>query len=217
MEAPVFNISGKVVEHIQISDALFSVPFNHAVVHQALLRQLANSRLGTADSKTRAFVEGSGKKLYAQKHTGRARQGSIRAPHRRGGGVAFGPHPRDFSQALPKKMRRLALNCLLSSKVAEGQMVIVDELKLEEAKTKQMKTILQALGAQISTLLVTEQADTNIVKSARNLPGIKTLPATLLNVVDLLNHQKLVMTVAAVRRAEETWAPKPPVEQGQQV
>lgn len=217
MEAPVFNISGKVVERIQISDALFAVPFNHAVVHQAMLAQLANSRLGTANSKTRAMVEGSGKKIYAQKHTGRSRQGSIRAPHRRGGGSAFGPHPRDFSQALPKKMRRLALTCLLSSKVAEGQLVIVNELKLEQPRTKQMKTILQGLGAQISTLLVTEQADTNVVKSARNLPGIKTLPAALLNVVDLLNHQKLLMTVAALRRAEETWAPKLPVEQGQQV
>lgn len=205
MQVSVHNLAGEVVGNIELSDAVFGVPFREGVVHQALLRQLANRRLGTADTKTRAEVEGSGRKLFPQKHTGRARQGSIRAPHRRGGGKAFGPHPRSFHQDLPKKMRHLALRCLLSAKVAEGALTVVEDLKLEKPKTKEMKGILEALKVEPPALILTASAEPNVVKSARNLQGVKTLPAAVLNVADLLSHKALLATVDAVRRVEELW------------
>lgn len=205
MQVPLHNLSGEVIGNIELSEAVFGEPFREGVVHQALLRQLANQRQGTADTKTRGEVEGSGRKIYAQKHTGRARQGMVRAPHRRGGGRAFGPHPRSYRQDLPKKMRRLALRCLLSAKVAEGALTVVDDLKLKEPKTKEMKGILAALKVEPPALIVTSSAEPNVVKSARNLRGVKTSPADVLNVVDLLSHRAMVATVGAVRRVEELW------------
>jgi len=205
VQVPVHDINGQVVGQLELDETLFRVPFNEAVVHQAMVRQLANRRAGTADTKTRGQVRGSTRKLYRQKHTGLARAGSRRSPLRRGGGVAFGPHPRSYRQAMPKKMRRLALKCVLSTKVAEEQLKVVDELSLESPKTKRMAQILAALGAQPSALVVTAQAEPNVVKSARNLPRIKALPAPLLNVLDLLSHQKLVMTVEAVKTAQAIW------------
>jgi len=207
VQVPVHNLSGEVVDHIELSEDVFGVPPNQAVVHQALVRQLANARQGTASTKTRAQVSGGGRKPFRQKGTGRARRGSSRSPILRGGGVAFGPHPRSYRQAMPRKMRRLALRCILSSKVAEGEMVVVEGLIFEEPRTKEMARILAALGVSSSALIVTAEADVNVYKSARNLEKIKTLPANLLNVVDLLSHRILMITVAGVRRVEEIWTP----------
>ncbi|MDO8567225.1 MAG: 50S ribosomal protein L4 [Dehalococcoidales bacterium] len=209
MQIPVYNLSGEVVKNIEINDGVFGVPFNEAVVHQAVVRQQANARQGTASTKTRSEVQGSSKKLYRQKHTGRARAGDIRSPLRRGGGISFGPHPRSYRQAMPKTMRLLALKCVLSAKAGEGELKILEALQFEEPKTKQMVQALTALGADTSALVVTAEAETNVVKSARNVPGIKTTPANLLNIVDLLSYKMLLMTESAVRKAEQLWGEAP--------
>lgn len=205
LTVPVKNIDGQVIDQIELREEVFAVPFNMAVVHQAMVRQRANARSGTADTKTRAEVEGSGRKILPQKHTGRARQGSIRAPHRRGSGACFGPHPRDWSQDMPKKMRRLALKCLLSAKLKEGELIVVDSLTPPQPKTKEMVKILRSLEGDRSVLLVTAQVEPDVVRAARNLPGVKTLPAPSLNVLDLLTYRKLIMTKDAVRKVEEIW------------
>jgi len=209
VQVPVHNIQGEVVDHIALKDEVFRVPPNQAVVHQALVRQLANARQGTASTKTRAQVSGGGRKPFPQKGTGRARRGSASSPLLRGGGVAFGPHPRSYRQAMPRKMRSLALRCVLSAKVAQGEMVVVDELALNEPKTKEMARILAALRVGSSVLIVTAGPDPNVYKSARNLDRTKTLPANLINVGDLLAHRVLMLTVAAVRRVEEMGTPQP--------
>ncbi len=205
MQVPVHNTTGEVVEEIEISDFVFGIEPNKAVIHQAVLSQLANERQGTANAKTRSEVSGSSKKLYAQKHTGRARAGSIKSPLRRGGGVIFPPKPRDYHQALPKKMRRLALRSVLSSKVAEDEFIILDNLSFEQPKTKDMIQVLTVLGVESSALIAMEQSDQNIIKSARNIPGLMTIPARLLNVIDITSHKFLLMTVGAVRQTEELW------------
>ena len=205
MQVPVYNLAGEVVEHIEISNEVFAVPFNQAVVHQAMVRQQANARQGTASTKTRSDVSGSGRKLYRQKHTGLARAGSRKSPLRRGGGVTFGPKPRSYGQAMPKKMRQLALRCMLSAKVRDGELKVLEELKLDVPKTKGMVHILSALGVDSSALIVIGEPEASVVKSARNLPGDKTLPARLVNVVDILSYKVLVMTETAVRRIEELW------------
>lgn len=209
VQVPVHNIQGEVVDHIALKDEVFGVVPNQAVVHQALVRQLANARQGTASTKTRAQVSGGGRKPFRQKGTGRARRGSASSPLLRGGGVAFGPHPRSYRQAMPRKMRSLALRCVLSAKVAQGEMVVVDEIALNEPKTKEMARILAALGVGSSVLIVTAGADPNAYKSARNLERTKTLPANLINVGDLLSHRILMLTVAAVRLVEEMGTPQP--------
>ncbi|MBI4302500.1 MAG: 50S ribosomal protein L4 [Chloroflexi bacterium] len=205
MHVSVLNTSGVVIGERELDEKLFGVPFHRSVVHQALVRQLANARQGTADTETRGQVAGSTAKIRRQKGTGRARQGSARAPHRRGGGVAFGPHPRDFSQAMPKKMRRLALKALLSAKAEEERLLVLDDLSLERPKTKDMVVILASLGVKSSALIVTAGPDVNVYKSARNLPKIKALPAPLLNVVDLLSHDTLIITQSAVLEVERIW------------
>ena len=205
MQVSVYSLTGDVVEHIEISDEVFSVPFNQAVVHQAVVRQQANARQGTANTKTRGEVSGSTRKLFRQKGTGLARAGSRKSPLRRGGGVTFGPKPRSYRQAMPKKMRQLALRCVLSAKAGDGELVVLEQLKLDEPRTKEMARILAALGVDSSALIVTSEPEDNVVKSTRNLPGIKTMPATLLNVVDILSYKMLLMTVAAVRKAEQLW------------
>jgi len=212
VQIQVYNLKGEVVSQIEIGDDVFGVPFNEAVVHQALVRQLANRRQGTADTKTRGEVRGSTRKLFAQKHTGRARRGDKRSPLLRGGGVAFGPHPRSYRQAMPKKMRRLALRCVLSAKVSDGEVKVVDRLELDEPKTKGALDILLSLGVGTSALIATAGTEANVVKSARNLLGVKTTPAPLLNVADLLSYRTLIVTVAAVRRMEELWGQKPTQE-----
>ena len=205
MQVPVYSLAGDVVEHIEISDEVFGVPFNQAVVHQAVVRQQANARQGTVNTKTRSEVSGSTRKLFRQKGTGLARAGSRKSPLRRGGGITFGPKPRSYRQAMPKKMRQLALRCVLSAKAGDGELVVLEQLKLDEPKTKEMVRILAALGVDSSALIVTSEPEDNVVKSARKLPGIKTMPASLLNVVDILSYKMLLMTVAAVRKAEQLW------------
>ena len=205
MEVPVYNLSGEVIKHIEISDEVFAVPFNQSVVHQAVVRQQANARQGTASTKTRSEVSGGGGKLFRQKHTGLARAGSRRSPLRRGGGIVFGPKPRSYRQAMPKKMRQLALRCVLSAKVRDEELMVLEQLKLDQPKTKEMAGILAALGVDSSALIVTDEPEENVVKSARNLVGIKTMPANILNVVDILSNKVLLMTEAAVRKAEQLW------------
>ncbi len=203
MRIPVRNLDGEVIKHIDISDQVFAVPFNEAVVHQAMVRQQANARQGTASTKTRSEVAGSKAKLFRQKHTGLARAGSRRSPLRRGGGVIFGPKPRSYRQAMPKKMRRLAIRCMLSAKARDGELVVLDQLKLDEPQTKEMERILTAAGVDSSALIATSEP--SVIKSARNLPEIKTVPANLLNVADLLTYKRLLMPVAGVQTVEKLW------------
>ncbi len=205
MDYPLFSQEGSQVGTVELRDDVFGLEPNESVVHQALLRQLANARQGTHDTKTRGEVEGSTKKIYRQKGTGRARQGGIRAPHRRGGGVTFGPTPRSYRQAMPKKMRRLAIRSVLSAKAAEGELVIVDELNFPVVKTKAMNQVLKALKVEGKILIATEEPAQGLILSARNVPNVYTLPASLLNVGTMLSHRYLVMTVGAARRAESLW------------
>lgn len=205
MQVQVYNLNGEEVSQIEVSPQVFAVPFNQAVVHQTVVRQQANARQGTSSTKTRGEVAGSTRKLFRQKGTGNARAGSLRSPLRRGGGTIFGPKPRSYQQALPKKMRQLALRCVLSAKVRDNELIVLEQLALAQPKTKEMVRILAALGVDSSALIVTAEAEENTVKSARNLPRIKTIPASLLNVVDILSFKRLLMTVAAVRQAEELW------------
>jgi len=205
MQAPVYGLTGEVVDNIEISDRVFGVPFNEGVVHQAVVRQRANARQGTASTKTRGDVTGSSRKLFRQKGTGNARAGSVKSPLRRGGGITFGPKPRSYRQAMPKKMRRLALRCVLSAKARDGELTILEALSLDEPKTREMVRILETLKVDSTALIVTSEPKTNVVKSARNLPGIKTRPASVLNVLDIISNKALVMEVGAVRKAEELW------------
>ena len=205
MQVPVVDLTGSEVGQIDLNEAVFGVPMRQALVYQAVVRQQANARQGTRETKTRAQVSGGGRKPWAQKHTGRARAGSRRSPLWRKGGVTFGPHPRDYSQRLPRKMRRLAIRCLLSDKQAGGNLVVLREMALAQGKSKEMAGLLAALEVRGSALVVTRESEVNVIRSARNLQKIKTLPASLLNVLDLLRHEYLVITVDAVHRAEELW------------
>lgn len=205
MQIPVYSLTGEIVKSIEVSDRVFAVPFNEAVVHQAMVRQQANARQGTVSTKTRGEVTGSSRKLYRQKHTGSARVGSRRSPLRRGGGVVFGPKPRSYRQAMPKKMRQLALRCMLSARARDGELKVLEKLEFDEPKTREVTRMLAALGVASSTLIVIGEPEVNVVKSARNLPEVKTLPAELLNVVDILSHRVLLMSESAVRKAERLW------------
>ncbi len=205
MKLAVHNAQGKRVRQITVDETVFGITPNGAVLHQAFVAQRANQRRGSASTKTRAEVQGSTRKIRAQKYTGRARQGSNRAPVRVGGGVAFGPRPRSYSQALPKRMRRLAIRSVLSAKVADGNLQIVDALAMDAPRTKDLVAVLQSLGFERATLVVTSGPDRAVLQSIRNLPKIKLLPAAYLNVVDLLSHRGLLMTEDAVRVAEGLW------------
>ncbi len=205
MEVPVYNTKGEAVSKIELRDDIFGLSFNESVVHQALVRQLANQRLGAADTKTRSEVQGSGRKLFRQKHTGLARRGDRRSPILRGGGVVFGPHPRDYTQAMPKKMRQLALRCVLSDKIREGKLKVVDKLKFKEPKTKKMADFLVAMEVDSSALIGVAEAEPNLIRSVRNLPNIKALPVTQLNIADLLSYGTLILTTGAVAKGEKLW------------
>ena len=205
MKLDVVNTEGKGVDPIDADDAVFGIEPNPFVIHQALLAQLANRRTGTAKTKTRGEVAGSTAKIRRQKGTGRARLGAASAPTIRHGGVAFGPRPRSFDQRLPKRMRRLAIRSVLSAKVAEGSLRVLDALAFERPRTKEMASLLQTLGLDRSTLVVTETSDRGVLVSARNLEKIDVLAASYLNVGDMLSHQNLLMTVGAVRQAERLW------------
>jgi large subunit ribosomal protein L4 len=213
MQFPVHTTSGEVADHIEIENDIFAVPFNEAVVHQAMVRQLANARLGAADTQTRGEVTATTRKPFRQKHTGMARRGSRRSPLLRGGGVVFGPHPRSYRQRMPKKMRRLALKCLLSAKARSEEMIIVEQFQLKQPKTSGMSQTLKALGIDSSALIVTSDPENSLIMSARNLPKTKTLPAAMLNVVDLLSYKFLVITVSGVRRAEQIWGSREKIPQ----
>ncbi len=206
MEVDVLNTSGQVVERAEVSDLLFNAPIYEALVHQALVRQHANARQGTHSAKTRAEARGGGRKPWRQKYTGRSRQGSIRSPLWRHGGVTFGPKPRDYRQDLPVRMRRQALRSVLTSKLAEGDLIIVDSFGLERPRTKDVVAALASLEVSSPALLVTAEPEENLIRSAHNVPRVKTLPARYLNIGDLLAHRKLVITLDGVRSAEELWA-----------
>jgi len=199
------DIQGVAVGTLEVSDRLFGVPMNTSVVHQAMVGMRANARQGTSSTKTRAEVSGGGAKPRPQKHTGGARQGSIRAPQWRGGGIVFGPKPRSYRHAMPKKMRRLAIRCLVSDKTRENQLTLLDDFEAIGSKTQEMKRVLETLDANSSVLLVTHEVDKKVVLSARNIQRVKTLPAPNLNVLDLLDHDRVIMTVGAVRKIEELW------------
>lgn len=205
MRVPVYSLKGEVVDQVELGEDVFGISFNEAVVHQAMVRQLANKRQGTASTKTRAEVRGSTRKLFPQKHTGRARRGDIKSPLLRGGGVVFGPKPRSYYQSMPKKMRRLALKCVLSSKAREKDMKVIEELVFEMPRTKDMIDILSALDVDSTALIVTEHSNRNVVKAARNLANSKVLPSALINVVDLLSYKTLIITVPALRNIERIW------------
>ena len=205
MKIDVRNMSGSVVDSVEVLDDVFDAPMNPALVHQVMVGQLANKRQGTAKVKTRSEVAGGGAKPRPQKYTGRARQGSIRSPQWRGGGVVFGPTPRSYRQRTPKRMKRQAIKIVLSDKAREQQLVVLDKLEIAEAKTKHMTQMLNALEVNSSALLVGETITDDVVRAVRNIPRVRTLPVSLLNAVDLLNANKVVMTVDAVRKAEEIW------------
>jgi large subunit ribosomal protein L4 len=205
VQVPVYNLSGEVVRQIEISDGVFAVPFNENVVHQVMVGLRANARQGTSSTKTKGTVHGSTRKLFRQKGTGYARAGSKKSPLRRGGAITFGPHPRDYRQQIPRKMRRLALRCVLSAKAGDGELKVLEGFNFTEPRTKKMIEVLVALGIDSSALIVTPEPEENVIKSARNLPEIKTMPASILNVIDILSFKTLLMTEAAVRVAEKLW------------
>jgi len=205
VQVPVYSLTGEVVGQVELDEEIFGVPFNEAVVHQTMVMQLANKRQGTASTKTRSDVRGSTRKLYAQKHTGRARRGDIKSPLLRGGGVAFGPKPRLYRQSMPRKMRRLALKCVLSSKVREGNLKAVEKFAVAEPRTKNMIDILAALDIGPTALLVSEHCNLNVVKSARDLANVKVLPSALINVLDLLSYKVLINSVPALYNVEKIW------------
>jgi large subunit ribosomal protein L4 len=202
MQLPLFNQAGQEIGKTELRDDIFAIEPNTSVMHQALVRQLANARQGTSDTKTRGEVAGGGAKPWRQKGTGRARQGSTRAPHWRHGGVAFGPTPRKYTQRMPKEMRRVALRSALSAKVAEGQLRVVDELKLDVPKTADIETMLGGLQIQSSALILLGEANPTVQKSASNIPDVKTLRAQYLNVRDLLGHDFLIMPLGAMKAIE---------------
>ncbi|MDD3853502.1 MAG: 50S ribosomal protein L4 [Syntrophomonadaceae bacterium] len=205
-KVPLYNMSGAQIGELELKDSVFGIKPNEAVLYDFVKMQLANKRAGTSSTKTRAEVRGGGKKPWRQKGTGRARVGSSRNPVWTGGGIAFGPKPRDYSYRLPKKVRRLAMKSALSSKVIDNNIIVVDALQFEEPKTKLMAQTLEALNVGKKTLLVTMSADNNVIKSARNLPGVKPLTADFINVYDLLNYETLLITQDAVAKVEEVFA-----------
>lgn len=209
MELPVYNLAGEVVDHVELSDAVFGAPPNIPLLHQAVVRHLANRRQGTQSTKGRGDLDWGGRKPWKQKGTGHARQGSTAAPHWTGGGVAHGPKPRDYHQDMPKKMRRQAIRCALSAKVSSGQVRLVQELRFERPQTREMSAILERFGVR-SALLVLPVADRAVVLSARNLPNVRTLPAPQVNVLDVLHYEHLIMPVAAAR-VIEAWLGPPDV------
>ena len=206
MEYPVKNQQGATVRTIELDDAVFGVPMNQTLLHQAMVIYQGNKRQGTSDTKTRAQVSGGGRKPWIQKHTGRARQGSIRSPQWRHGGVVFGPHPRDYRRALPRRMRRQALKCALSERVRQGNLICLDSLDSLDGRTKSMANLLGNLGISGSAIIITVDSQEMVFRAGHNLPKIWTTPVNLLNANDLLNRQTVVMTEDAMRKVEEMWA-----------
>lgn len=201
----VYNMEGKEVDSLDLNDAVFGVEVNEHLVHLAVVQQLANNRQGTQKAKTRSEVSGGGRKPWRQKGTGHARQGSIRAPQWKGGGVVFAPVPRDYSFKLNKKEKRAALKSALTSKVNDSKFIVVDELKLDEIKTKRFVEVLKNLEVE-KALVVLDDLDVNVIKSASNLANVKTTQTSEINVFDVLKYDKVVATKAAVAKIEEVYA-----------
>lgn len=202
----MFNQTGAQVGEIELADAVFGIAPNEHVLFDAVMMQRASLRQGTHKVKTRSEVRGGGRKPWRQKGTGRARQGSIRSPQWRGGGIVFGPAPRSYSYKLPKKVRRLAIKSALSTKVLEQNMLVLEDLALIAPKTKDMVTVLTGLSVAKKVLIVTADLNENVALSARNIPGITVLAANEVNVIDVLHHDTLIMTKAAVEKVEEVLA-----------
>jgi large subunit ribosomal protein L4 len=205
MKLPVHDLAGKEVESIDVDDAVFGITPNEPVVHQALVATLANRRAGTASTKTRGEVSGSTRKIRKQKGGGTSRQGSIKAPQHRHGGVVHGPRPHQFDKDMPKKMRRLAIRSVLSAKVADGSLRVVQDLSVAQPSTKQLAGVIKALGFQRSVLVVTAQQDETVKASLKNLEKVSLAPAAYLSVGNMLGSQGILMTVDAVRGAEALW------------
>ena len=201
----VYNMEGAQVGTIELSDSIFAVPVNEHLVHQAVVAQLANKRQGTQKAKTRSEVRGGGRKPWRQKGTGHARQGSIRAPQWTGGGVVFAPTPRDYSFKMNKKEKRLALKSALTSRVNEGKLIVVDELKFDAPKTKEFAKVMANLKAE-KALVVLNENNANTVKSAKNIPTVKTALTNTINVFDILKYDTVVVEKAAVATIEEVYA-----------
>ncbi len=206
LKTNVYNMSGELVGEVELSEAVFGITPNQSVVHDVVKNHLANLRQGTQSALTRAEVSGGGRKPWRQKGTGRARQGSTRAPQWTHGGIAFAPKPRDYSYTLNKKAKRLALKSALSAKAAEAAIVVIDEIKMDAPKTKEFAAFLNAVGVQGKALVVTAAVDANVVKSGRNIPGCEVTFANLLNVYDVVNAKKLVVDKAALQKIEEVFA-----------
>ena len=202
----VYDIKGKKVSDVELAEAIFGIEPNEAIVHSVLVNYLANQRQGTQSTKTRAEVRGGGRKPWRQKGTGRARQGSIRAPQWVKGGIALGPKPRSYKYTVNKKERRLAIKSLLSSKVLEKELTVVDKLELTEIKTKTMVKALADLKVEGKTLIVLPENNKNVLMSARNIEGVKTITLNNINVFDLLKYNNLVLTLETVKKIEEVYA-----------
>ena len=201
----VYNTEGKEVEKLELNDSIFGVEINEGIVHKAVVAQLANKRQGTQSALTRSEVRGGGRKPWRQKGTGHARQGSIRAPQWTGGGVVFAPKPRDYSQKMNKREKQIALFSVLTSKVQDDKLIVVDSLDMETPKTAAFVKVLGNLKAD-KALVVTSEKNDNLVLSARNIPDVKTVPTNAINVFDILNHEALVITKDAVKAIEEVYA-----------
>ena len=202
----LYDMTGKVIGEIELNDTVFGIEPNTAVMHEVVKNHLANMRQGTQSTLTRAEVRGGGRKPWRQKGTGRARQGSIRAPQWTHGGIALGPKPRSYRYTLNKKTRALAMRSALSAKLAAGAMVVVDNITLSEVKTKAMVSFLNSVECTKSALIVTPAVEKNVVLSARNIPGVKTMRADMINCYDVLNHDAFIVTKDAVAKIEEVFA-----------
>ena len=202
----VFDMTGKQVSETELNDAVFGITPNEGVMHAAVVNYLANQRQGTQSTLTRTEVSGGGRKPWRQKGTGHARQGSTRAPQWVHGGIALGPKPRDYRYELNKKVKRLAMKSALSTKVIDNNMIVLDALTLDSFKTKTVVDMLKALGVEGKALIVTAEADTKVIKSAANIPGVKTAAVNTLNVYDILNYDKFIVVKNAVGKIEEVYA-----------
>ncbi len=202
----VYNIEGKKIETIELNDEIFGIKPNKTVVHSVLVNYLANQRQGTQSTKTRAEVSGGGKKPWRQKGTGRARQGSIRAPHWIKGGIALGPKPRSYKYRVNKKERRLAIKSVLSSRLQEKQLIVVDKVEFKEIKTKQMVKALENLKVNEKALMILPEQNKNVYMSARNIENLKTITVNTINIFDLLKYTKLILPVETVKKLEEVYA-----------
>lgn len=202
----VYNMEGKKVSDVELNDNVFGIEPNEAIVHSVLVNYLANQRQGTQSTKTRSEVSGGGRKPWRQKGTGRARQGSIRAVQWVGGGVAFAPKPRSYNYTLPKKVRRLAMKSALTSKVQNGEMIVLDALNMEAPKTKEFVQILKNVNAAKKALVVTAENNENVIKSAKNIEGVATATVNTINVYDILKYDSFIITTDAVKKVEEVYA-----------